>query len=192
MSKQLLMSEHYKAYKALGCAPFGVDTFTENADGLIEVQLGEIYCRVKVGNELCGNVLQSRGALVNHIKKHHEEVGVQAAEATGNPKMSKINDARRWYSDIMQTHDGIASARASQHNPNIPPPPPPTPRRRSSKKTTQHVTIAIPTGSNRFEIPTFTRSNKKRGEQSGDVCIVLSYSQSVNNMFRSTTKKHLE
>jgi hypothetical protein len=37
---------------------------------------------------------QSRGALVNHIKKYHNHVTVKAAEATGNPSMQKIGDAR--------------------------------------------------------------------------------------------------
>ncbi|KAF1999559.1 hypothetical protein P154DRAFT_523122 [Amniculicola lignicola CBS 123094] len=57
MSKQLLMSEHYKAYKALSCIPFGVNTFTKNTNGLIKVQLGEIYCRVKTLLEHVPNTL---------------------------------------------------------------------------------------------------------------------------------------
>ncbi|KAF1978954.1 hypothetical protein BU23DRAFT_191450 [Bimuria novae-zelandiae CBS 107.79] len=123
MLKQLLISEAYKAYRALARAPFGAEPFEPNENDFIEIHLGEVYCRVKVGDELCGNALQSRGALVNHVKKHHTDIKVLASESTGNPSMAKISAARIWYSAVMKTHNEIASKKASQHDPNVPEPP---------------------------------------------------------------------
>ncbi|KAF1966786.1 hypothetical protein BU23DRAFT_559934, partial [Bimuria novae-zelandiae CBS 107.79] len=81
--------------------------------------------------------------------------------------MAKISAARIWYSAVMKTHNEIASKKASQHNPNVPEPPL-TPRRRS-KKAAESVPVTIPTGSERLKIPTFKKTNKKKGQTTSDI-----------------------
>ncbi|ORX92149.1 hypothetical protein BCR34DRAFT_670061 [Clohesyomyces aquaticus] len=129
-----------------------------------------------MGDELCGNALKSRGALVNYVKKHHPDVNVKAASVTGNPSIARIRAARVWYSAIIKAHHEIASTRSSKHVLKMSTPPLVRSKRSSNKAAAKNgkaaaepVTITMLTSSDRLKIPTFTRLNKKRLETARDI-----------------------
>lgn len=100
----------YIWYKNLESTPKGLAAFDEDDSLRLIINLGELRCRVMLDDEgeVCGQMMGSRAALVNHVIKHGCRV---QAETVGRPSIANVEDAKRFYLSIQAEHDRIQHER---------------------------------------------------------------------------------